>query len=134
MVATLNGCVAKSVQRAYQFEKPKAAFAKLSGDCDNKQFEFTNSSSVATAALGYFWNFDDGSFSTAVNPKHVFDGFGTKNVKLIVTTEFGCKDSVTKNVEVKTAPVAVAELGGTIKTGVTTVNASNELRKIMGSN
>ena len=30
LVATLNGCVAKSVQRAYQFEKPKAAFAKLS--------------------------------------------------------------------------------------------------------
>ena len=104
LVATLNGCVAKSVQRAYQFEKPKAAFAKLSGDCDNKQFEFTNSSSVATAALGYFWNFDDGSFSTAVNPKHVFDGFGTKNVKLIVTTEFGCKDSVTRPISVKESP------------------------------
>ena len=37
--------------------------------------------------MGYFWNFDDGSFSTAVNPKHVFDGFGTKNVKFIPTKD-----------------------------------------------
>jgi len=104
LTATLNGCVAKMEQRAYQFEKPKAAFSKLSGDCDNKEFVFTNSSSVATASLGYFWNFDDGSFSTAAAPKHIFDGFGTKNVKLIVTTEFGCQDSIVRVISVKESP------------------------------
>ncbi len=104
LTATLNGCVAKMEQRAYQFEKPKAAFSKLSGDCDNKEFVFSNTSSVATASLGYFWNFDDGSFSTAQAPKHVFDGFGTKNVKLIVTTEFGCQDSVVRVISVKESP------------------------------
>jgi len=104
LTATLNGCVAKSVQRAYQFENPVAGFAKATGSCDNKEFTFSNSSTVGSAELGYFWNFDDGSFSTAREPKHTFDGFGNKNVKLIVTTEFGCKDSVVRVISVKESP------------------------------
>lgn len=104
LTANLNGCVSTITQRAYQFEKPVAAFSKLTGDCDNKEFTFSNTSSAKTANIGYFWNFDDGSFSTAQSPKHIFDGFGTKNVKLIVTSEFGCKDSVTRVISVKESP------------------------------
>ena len=37
-------------------------------------------------------------------PKHMFGSSGKKNVKLIITSEFGCKDSVTNIVVVKESP------------------------------
>jgi PKD repeat protein len=104
MTANLAGCIAKSQQRVYQFEKPKSAFAVVSGDCDNKNFVFANSSSIGTGMIGSYWNFDDGNISTDQAPKHIFASAGTKKVKLVTTSEFGCKDSITKNVVVKESP------------------------------
>ena len=104
MTANLAGCIAKSQQRVYQFEKPKSAFAVVSGDCDNKNFVFANSSSIGTGMIGSYWNFDDGNIGTDQAPKHLFASSGTKKVKLVTTSEFGCKDSITKNVVVKESP------------------------------
>jgi len=41
-----------------------------------------------------------------LNPTHDFQTAGTKNVKLVVTSEFGCKDSIVKAVVVKPSPKA----------------------------
>jgi PKD repeat protein len=104
MTANLAGCIAKSQQRVYQFEKPKSAFKVVSGDCDNKDFVFANNSSIGSGMIGSYWNFDDGNVSTDQAPKHIFASAGTKKVKLVTTSEFGCKDSITKNVVVKESP------------------------------
>jgi PKD repeat protein len=104
MTANLAGCIAKSQQRVYQFEKPKSAFTVVSGDCDNKDFVFANASSIGTGMIGSYWNFDDGNVSTDQAPKHLFASSGNKQVKLVTTSEFGCKDSITKNVLVKESP------------------------------
>ena len=104
MTADLSGCKATSVQRVYQFEKPKAAYKVVSGDCDNKDFVFANNSSIGSGLIGSYWNFDDNSVSTDMAPKHMFGSSGKKNVKLVITSEFGCKDSVTTVVVVKESP------------------------------
>jgi PKD repeat protein len=104
MTANLAGCEAKSQQRVYQFEKPKSAFKVVSGDCDNKDFVFANNSSIGSGMIGSYWNFDDGNVSTDQAPKHIFASSGTKKVKLVTTSEFGCKDSITNNVVVKESP------------------------------
>jgi PKD repeat protein len=104
MTANLAGCIAKSQQRVYQFEKPKAAYKVVSGDCDNKDFVFANNSSIGSGLIGSYWNFDDNSVSTDMAPKHLFGSSGKKNVKLVITSEFGCKDSVTNIVTVKESP------------------------------
>jgi PKD repeat protein len=104
MTANLAGCIAKSQQRVYQFEKPKAAYKVVSGDCDNKDFVFANNSSIGSGLIGSYWNFDDNSVSTDMAPKHLFGSSGKKNVKLVITSEFGCKDSVTNIVSVKESP------------------------------
>jgi PKD repeat protein len=104
MTANLAGCIAKSQQRVYQFEKPKSAFKVVSGDCDNKDFVFANNSSIGSGMIGSYWNFDDGNVSTDQAPKHIFASAGTKKVKLVTTSEFGCKDSITNNVVVKESP------------------------------
>jgi PKD repeat protein len=105
--ADLNGCVAKLTQKVYQFEKPVAKFTHKSGTCDNDQYEFTNQTTISGGLVGSFWNFDDnGSVSTDEEPKYTFSAPGKKNVKLVALSEFGCKDSMVKSVEVKESPKA----------------------------
>jgi PKD repeat protein len=104
MTANLAGCIAKSQQRVYQFEKPKSAFKVVSGDCDNKDFVFANNSSIGTGMIGSYWNFDDGNISTDQAPKHLFASAGNKQVKLVTTSEFGCKDSITKPITIYPNP------------------------------
>lgn len=39
----------------------------------------------------YFWDFDDGTTSTAAAPQHQFPGTGTYEVKLTLSTNYGCE-------------------------------------------
>jgi len=105
LTASLNGCEAKLTQKVYQFDKPVASFTKSSGICDNDKFTFTNTSTISSGLLGSFWNFDDnGNVSTNYSPTYQFQKAGAKQVKLVVASEFGCEDSVTKQVSVKESP------------------------------
>jgi len=105
--ADLNGCVAKLTQKVYQFEKPTAKFVLKSGSCDNDEFVFTNQTTIGSGLVGSFWNFNDnGSVSTDESPKYTFSKSGNKNVKLIAMSEFGCKDSMVRSIEVRESPKA----------------------------
>ncbi|NBV35996.1 MAG: PKD domain-containing protein [Bacteroidetes bacterium] len=103
--ADIGGCEAYSIQKVYQFEKPLAAFVKDSGRCDNEIFTFTNQSSISKGALGSSWYYNSAdSNSNENNGKTRFYTPGKKSVKLVVKSEFGCKDSVTNLVTVFGAP------------------------------
>jgi PKD repeat protein len=105
--ADLNGCVAKLTQKVYQFEKPVAKFSLVSGTCDNDEFVFSNQTTIGSGLVGSFWNFNDnGSVSTDEAPKYTFSKSGSKNVKLVAMSEFGCKDSMVKSIEVRESPKA----------------------------
>jgi len=104
LTANLNGCIAKLNQRVYQFENPKADYKVMDGACENIPFVFANNSTISSGNLGSYWNFDDGSISTTGAPKHLFRSSGDKKVKLIITSEFGCKDSIIKTVTVDESP------------------------------
>ena len=103
--ADLNGCVATMTQKVYQFDRPVADFEKADGNCDNDVFEFENKSTIAAGLFGSFWDFDDnGSVSTDDAAMYDFSTSGDKMVKLVVTSEFGCKDSMSKTITVKESP------------------------------
>ena len=57
---------------------------------------FTNSSS-GPGILSYQWDFGDGNTSTDLNPQHTYTTKGLYNVKLIVTNDNGCSDTLLKN-------------------------------------
>jgi len=106
--ADLNGCVAEATQVAYQFDKPVAAAAVTSGNCDNENIEITNNSTIANGNFGSYWDLDDaGAVSTAKDVKYQFSTPGAKNVKLTVITDFGCEDEITVPVTVKESPKVV---------------------------
>ena len=86
------------------------------GQClTGNTFSFTNSS-TGDAPLTYKWYFGDGNTSTNANPTHSYAAAGAYTVKLVATGGGG-KDSVTKTVNVWSAPA----------TGFTVNNSSQEL-------
>ncbi len=63
--------------------------------------------------VAYSWNFGDpgsgaANTSAAQNPSHTYNNIGTYNVRLIVTSSAGCKDTMLKNsfITVAASPVA----------------------------
>ena len=75
--------------------------------CSNETAVFTNNSLGAT---NYFWNFGDGATSTISNPQHNFQNIGIGQlpytIKLVASSSFGCKDSITKVCNVLAGPEA----------------------------
>lgn len=102
--ATENGCSYSQTKRVYLFDKPKADWSLVDGRCDNEAFTFANNTSIAKGTAGSYWDFNDGTVAAEFEPVHIFTGSGSKNVKLIAISEFGCKDSLIKNVDVKESP------------------------------
>ena len=55
--------------------------------------------------MSYQWYFGDNTTSTSVSPSHIYLTLGTFPVKLVATSNLGCKDSVTTNVTVNNCGV-----------------------------
>ncbi len=68
------------------------------------QFVFINSSSITSGSLSPTWHFGDGINSGAISPKYSYFSNGVYAVTLIETSEQGCKDSITKVVNVYASP------------------------------
>lgn len=74
---------------------------------DSTQFVDTSSAvSVSDFINGWSWTFGDGASSSLTNPTHLYGDTGVYQVKLVVTTDFGCSDSVSKAVSVFGNPTA----------------------------
>lgn len=103
--ANLNGCNAVASQKVYQFDRPISNFSLKSGSCDNQIFQFDNLSFIGNGLIGSYWDFSDqNNVSTEKNPAYRFSSSGTKLVKLVSVSEFGCTDTMTKNIAVKESP------------------------------
>ena len=104
VVTSANGCK-DSVSRIISvYPKPLPAFTTTTPQCfSTNNFTFTNTS---TGAATYLWYFGDGTTSTAINPVHSYAAPNAYTVKLIVTSINGCKDSIIRNINVFTNPVA----------------------------
>ena len=69
------------------------------GNCDSAQFSFSDSSLVDnTNITGYKWVFNGVDSSSSPNPSYYFHKPGANEVKLIVTTDLGCTDTVVRSV------------------------------------
>ncbi|HEV8507112.1 MAG TPA: PKD domain-containing protein [Chitinophagaceae bacterium] len=81
------------------------AFAKFSLSqsmfCDSVSVNFYDSTISNDPITSWQWNFGDGGSSRDQNPVYQYRSPGTYDIKLVVTTETGCKDSVVLNDSVK---------------------------------
>lgn len=76
----------------------------------NKPIQFTNRSRAATL---YNWAFGDNQGSDQVNPEHFYKRTGSYTVCLTAINEFGCTDTICKNVDADVLPLVDVPTGFT---------------------
>jgi gliding motility-associated-like protein len=75
--------------------------------CDGTSTHFTDTSITSSGTISQWnWSFGDSSVDIIQNPLHLYDSAGIYQSTLIVANNFGCKDTVTKPVQVYYNPVA----------------------------
>jgi len=91
-------------------------FANFSLDqsmfCDSVSVSFYDSTTSNDLITSWQWDFGDGGSSKVQNPSYQYRSPGTYDVKLVVTTETGCKDSATLNDSVKVFKGPVIDIIG----------------------
>jgi PKD repeat protein len=113
-LVTLNasstaGCTAVYSDSITISPVPDADFSFVNNQCQRYQVNFNDLSQAfgSSTIISWSWDFGDGSPLVFVqNPIHSFDTTGTFSVKLLVTTNSGCIDSLIKNITILPTPIA----------------------------
>jgi gliding motility-associated-like protein len=103
--SNLNNCQVTISTQVYPTEFESGFTADTV--CVNTPTHFTDTSSVnvGNTITGRVWNFGDGSTgSVQANPNHTYTTSGTFLVRLILTSNDNCKDTVFQSVYVKPQP------------------------------
>ncbi|RPE14176.1 hypothetical protein EGT74_11920 [Chitinophaga lutea] len=109
-LATNRGLQCPDSIEAQAFVYPgfQPAFSNV-GACINKPVLFRDETTTRTGTVN-FWDWDFGEatlqtdFSDERHPTFTYPGMGTKNVRLIVHNTDGCKDTLTKAVDILDKP------------------------------
>lgn len=97
VVTTDKGCVSTNPSQTITINaRPEAGFI-LPEVCLNDTYaQFTDTSKVdlPSTLTSWDWDFGDGGTSTLQNPQHSYTATGSYTVRLIVTSNLGCKDTI----------------------------------------
>ncbi|MEO7265921.1 MAG: PKD domain-containing protein, partial [Ferruginibacter sp.] len=101
--------------------------------CPGKNVRFVNNSSGPS--LQYKWYFGDGFTSTVAQPVHVYAADGVYDIKLVVTDQFGCMDSLIKPAYIRiVTPVAAYTVSDSISScPPLVVQFSNQSQNAVGT-
>jgi PKD repeat protein len=80
--------------------KPTAGFTtNTANQClKTNSYLFADTSKIASGAISRLWTLGNGDTTSIINPSKVFSNAGTYSIKLLATSDNGCKDSLTKSV------------------------------------
>lgn len=94
---------------AYTFTSPNSPIPDFTfnQNCVGTVNAFFNTSTIGSGTItDFLWNFGDNGTSTLEDPTHLYANAGSYPVTLIVTSDQGCADSITKTIEVFPIPIA----------------------------
>ncbi|MEM9930933.1 MAG: PKD domain-containing protein, partial [Bacteroidota bacterium] len=107
-VTDLNGCQDSMAQRVFIRPVPQADFSyAVRTACDSDSVRFTNETTLAN---GFFWDFGDGTTSTATNPVHRYPASGPYTVTLSATQGGICFSETTQEIFIREAPIAAVDV------------------------
>ncbi len=98
LVTTNNSCKDTIEKIIVVHPLPTAQFS-ASNVCDGSSIQFNNASSIPATDIinSWTWDFDDGSpLSSSQSNSHLFPAAGLYVVQLLVVSDFGCRDSISK--------------------------------------
>ncbi len=108
IITSDNGCKDTASFSVTVHPLPAASFnASATETCfKNHQFIFTNTSADTLGNLRYLWNMGDGNTFTTRNVTHTYAVAAQYDVKLLITTDIGCVDSLIIPVAINPSPSA----------------------------
>ncbi|AEA44864.1 PKD domain-containing protein [Fluviicola taffensis] len=98
-----TGCINRDTLLATVHPMPVANFTYNPITCIGTNELFTNTSTLANQSD---WSFGDGTSSSTSNTNHTYISAGFYDIQLLVTTSFGCLDSISHQIEVRIPPMA----------------------------
>ncbi|HYG14863.1 MAG TPA: PKD domain-containing protein, partial [Bacteroidia bacterium] len=100
------GCFDTASSAVYVYAVPEPDFTiNDTGQCLNQNsFVFTSLGAIAEGTFNHEWTFGNEGTSTQANPVKVFTNDVTHNIKMKLESNFGCTDSITKQVIVFPSP------------------------------
>lgn len=115
LVANPNTPCADTLSRRVRvLPLPEADFTFISS-CFQFPVEFTTIQQRPFDAIkAVLWNFGDGTTSTEINPNKAYPSVRNYNVRQIITTIAGCKDTTIKTITIYPDPVANFNVTGEI--------------------
>lgn len=100
-----NGCTGTDSMQVVVHPLPVADFA-FSGNClENPTVFMDNSYLLSDSLVNFIWYFDDGLIGAGDSTVHYYNDLGNHTVRLVVTSNFGCKDSIVRNVPIFSPPI-----------------------------
>jgi gliding motility-associated-like protein len=112
--------ITKNIKIINGIEKVDFSFKN---SCALTDIEFTNKSvAVLNDFSNYSWSFGDGTISKLKDPIKKYKNPGTYTIKLIVQTDLGCIDSITKDITVYPNPKAIFDVSQVCLNQSITVN------------
>ncbi len=105
-----------TLQTPLVISKPVADFATVDTfACPTVGIHFTNASTGPN--LSYIWDFGDGNTSTATAPVHIYAADGLYTIKLFISDQYGCTDSLIRPQYIRiVSPVASFLLSDSLST------------------
>ena len=105
-VTTQVGCTTTITNPALVNPLPVADFSSIP-TCQNKVVNLNNLSGISSGSINsWSWYFGDGLSSSVISPTHLYSTPGNYITSLIISSNFGCKDSISKSVTVLGLPNA----------------------------
>lgn len=98
-----NGCTDTALKTVNVNTLPQVGFTNDTLSCVGNSVALNN---TTTGAVNYLWRYGNGQTSNMVNPNISFVDTGYYQIKLVAFTANGCKDSLTKTIEITKIPVA----------------------------
>jgi PKD repeat protein len=97
-----NGCSDSLVKTITVYPQTSVDFSiDDSSQCKSgNNFVFSNNSNVSSGTFTNLWNLGNNDTSSQNNPLKSFTTAGSYTVRLVTTTNFGCKDSLAKTIVV----------------------------------
>ena len=129
LVSDTNGCTNTSnTIDVIVHPLPNADFW-IDGVCFESETHLIDASTISSGNIvSWIWNLGDGSYETGQIVSHMYNSSDIFNVQLKVITDFGCEDSITKNLQIFHIPTAEFEYNpysaSTLRPEITFTNTS----------
>jgi gliding motility-associated-like protein len=106
VVTSDKGCVSSISKPVNVNPKPKAEFGMTNNPTlALETVVFSDFSTPTGSIANWYWNFGDSTSANAQNPTHFYADQGNFNITLTIVDQNGCRDSITKSIEVTLLPL-----------------------------